>query len=56
MLDLIGGIVTSLGTQGAGALFGLAGTAASQEHKSLGIFAGCWVGSGLYYWWLFSSL
>ena len=50
----LGVFLVKMGEKAAGMLMGFLGTAASSENKSIGMFIGCWIGSGLYYWWLFS--
>ena len=45
-----------IGEKLAGMFVGGLGTALSKSAGSTGMFVGCWVGVGVYYWWLFSSL
>ena len=52
----LGEFLVKMGEKAAGLLMGALGTAASSENRSIGMFIGCWIGSGLYYWWLFENL
>lgn len=52
----LGTFLVKMGEKAAGLLMGVLGTAASSESRSIGMFIGCWIGSGLYYWWLFENL